>query len=183
MDKEKVRIKNKKYREANKEEIARKKKLYREANKVKIKKRKKLYREANKEKIARYNKKYAPIRNARDRERYQNEPLYKLSMAIKNSIKHSIRNNGYIKSTRSGDILGCSFKEFKKHIESQWEPWMDWDNYGLYSGEEGYGWDLDHIIPQCSAINEGKLLKLNHYTNFQPLCSYINRDIKKDQII
>lgn len=168
MDKEKIRIKNKKYREANKDEIARKKKLY---------------REANKEKIAEYNKKYAPIRNTRDRERYQNEPLYKLSMVIKNTIKHSIRNNGYVKYTRSVDILGCSFKEFKKHIESKWESWMNWDNYGLYNGEEYYGWDLDHIIPQSSAITEDELLMLNRYTNFQPLCSHINRDIKKDQII
>jgi len=29
---------------------------------------------------------------------------------------------------------------------------------------------------------EEDIIKLNHYTNLQPLCSKINRDIKKDKI-
>jgi len=28
---------------------------------------------------------------------------------------------------------------------------------------------------------EEELLKLNHFSNLQPLCSYVNRDIKKDE--
>jgi len=28
---------------------------------------------------------------------------------------------------------------------------------------------------------EEKRVKLNHFSNFQPLCSYINRDVKKDK--
>jgi hypothetical protein len=55
---------------------------------------------------------------------------------------------------------------------------MIWDNYGLYNGTE-YGWDIDHIIPSSSAITEEELLKLNHFSNLQPLCSYFNRDIKR----
>ena len=42
-----------------------------------------------------------------------------------------------------------------------------------------YGWDLDHIIPVSSAKTEEELIKLNLYENFQPLCSKINRDLKK----
>lgn len=57
---------------------------------------------------------------------------------------------------------------------------MTWDNYGLYNGEPNYGWDIDHIIPTTTAFSEEELLKLNHYTNLQPLCSYINRVIKRD---
>ena len=30
--------------------------------------------------------------------------------------------------------------------------------------------------------NEEEILNLNHYTNLQPLCSKINRDIKKDNL-
>jgi hypothetical protein len=60
---------------------------------------------------------------------------------------------------------------------------MNWDNKGLYNGTSNYGWDLDHRIPLSSAVTEEEIIKLNHHTNIQPLCSHYNRDIKKDQII
>lgn len=59
---------------------------------------------------------------------------------------------------------------------------MTWDNYGLYNGKFEFGWDFDHIIPLDSAITEGDVIKLNHYTNFQPLCSYVNRHIKRNKL-
>ena len=59
---------------------------------------------------------------------------------------------------------------------------MSWDNYGKYNGELNFGWDLDHIIPLSSANNIDELIKLNHYTNFQPLCSRVNRHIKSDKL-
>ena len=59
---------------------------------------------------------------------------------------------------------------------------MNWDNRGLYSGEFNYGWDIDHVIPLSSVNTEDEIIKLNHYTNLQPLCSKINRDIKKDNL-
>ena len=57
---------------------------------------------------------------------------------------------------------------------------MSWDNYGKYNGKNSFGWDIDHIIPISSAVNESEVIKLNHFTNLQPLCSKINRDIKRD---
>ena len=59
---------------------------------------------------------------------------------------------------------------------------MTWENRGLYNGELYYGWDIDHKIPLSSATTEDDVIKLNHFTNLQPLCSKINRDIKKDKI-
>ena len=57
---------------------------------------------------------------------------------------------------------------------------MSWENQGLYNGTLYYGWDLDHIIPISSAVTEADIIRLNHYTNFQPLCGFNNRYIKKD---
>ena len=56
---------------------------------------------------------------------------------------------------------------------------MTWKNKGLYNGEFNYGWDIDHIIPLSSAENYEDLVKLNHYSNLRPLCSKVNRDIKR----
>jgi hypothetical protein len=60
---------------------------------------------------------------------------------------------------------------------------MTWDNKG--NPEDGIlepnkTWDIDHIIPLSSCKTEDDVIKLNHYTNLQPLCSYTNRYIKKD---
>jgi hypothetical protein len=68
------------------------------------------------------------------------------------------------------------------HIESKWKDWMNWENYGKYKkGIKNFGWDLDHIIPTSIANTPEEIIKLNHYTNIQPLCSYINRYVKRDK--
>jgi hypothetical protein len=59
---------------------------------------------------------------------------------------------------------------------------MNWENRGLYNGELNYGWDIDHKIPLSTAETEEEIYKLNHYSNLQPLCSKVNRDIKKDKL-
>lgn len=78
--------------------------------------------------------------------------------------------------------MGCNHIDLKKHLESKFENWMTWDNHGKWNGELNYGWDIDHIIPLSSAKTEEDIYKLNHYTNLQPLCSQINRYIKKDTL-
>lgn len=130
------------------------------------------YYKSNKEKINKRKLEYQKIK-------IKNDPLYKLSYSIRRNVSISIKGRGYTKKSKTQEILGCSFQKFKEHIESKFESWMSWDNKGLYNGELNYGWDLDHIIPLSSATTEGEIIKLNHYTNFQPLCSKINRDIKR----
>ncbi len=108
--------------------------------------------------------------------------LYVLTCNIRGLISNIIKYNGYSKKSKTEEILGCSFEFFKKHIESKFKEWMTWENKGLYNGEFSYGWDIDHIIPVSSAENEEELIILNHYTNLQPLCSHINRNIKRNKI-
>ena len=75
-------------------------------------------------------------------------------------------------------IQSVLFEEFKIYLESKFEDWMNWNNYGYFNGELNYGWDIDHINPLNSAQIEEEIIRLNHYTNLQPLCSYTNRHIK-----
>lgn len=79
-------------------------------------------------------------------------------------------------------MIGCSFDELKIHLENKFEHWMTWENYGKYTGKLNDGWDIDHIIPLSSAKTEKELTKLFHHTNLQPLCSYTNRNIKKNKL-
>lgn len=157
---------NKKYREKNKEELREYHKNYELNNKDKRKE----WREKNRDKL---------IENRRiyDKKRRQ-DPLYRMKKNIRNRIYKSIVWVGFKKGSITEEILGCSFNNFKLHLESKFEDWMNWENYGLYNGELNYGWDIDHIRPLCLSENEEDVIKLNHYTNLQPLCSKMNRDIK-----
>jgi hypothetical protein len=129
-----------------------------------------------------YNKNNKDKRNSYLNERRQNDPLFKLITNVRNLIYNSFYYNGYSKNSKTEELLGCSFEELKQHLESKFESWMDWNNRGLYNGELNYGWDIDHVIPLSSVNEESDIIKLNHYTNLQPLCSKINRDIKKDNL-
>ena len=82
---------------------------------------------------------------------------------------------GLSKNKKSIDILGCDIKFFKEYLEVRFTDDMNWSNYGVV-------WDIDHIIPLATATNEYDIIRLNHYTNLQPLDSYVNRFIKRDKI-
>lgn len=115
--------------------------------------------------------------------RKKSDPLYRLTINIRSNVRNSFLSKYWRKDNTTKDIIGCSYEEFRHHIESQFESWMNWDNYGLYTGQEKEGWDIDHIIPISSAKTKEELIKLNHYTNLRPLCSKINRVVKKHKII
>ena len=162
----------KEYYQENKEIIKEKQKLYYQNNQEVIKE----YYQNNKEKVKKYNKEYQKIQR-------QINPLFKLKTDIRNNIRKTLNSSGIKKLTRTEQILGCTFEEFKLYIENKFENWMTWDNKGNWNGipsELNTAWDIDHIIPLSSATNEIELLKLCHYSNLQPLCSYTNRVIKRN---
>jgi hypothetical protein len=171
---EKIKI----YNERNKKNA----KIYYSENIEAISKQKKIYYSNNRDRILNKKKSNRDIINEYVRQRKKTDELYKLLCSIRSTINSSIKTKKFSKKAKTEEMLGCSFEEFKLYIESKFENWMSWENYGLYNGELNYGWDLDHIIPISSAKTEDEVIKLNHFTNFSPLCSYINRVVKKDKI-
>lgn len=150
-------------------------KKYVNNNLKKVNERKKEWVKQNKAKVK--NSKYKYIQK-----KLSSDPLYKLKHSISCGIRLAFKRKGFTKKSRTFQILGCFYDEFKLHLEKQFEPWMNWDNYGLYNGQPEYGWDIDHIIPLKTAKTEEDVIRLNHYTNLQPLCSFYNRDVKKASI-
>jgi hypothetical protein len=149
--------------------------------------------ETVREKVKLFNREYRKIKkdevNDHRRQRYRNkkvDPIYRIATNLRTLIRTSIINQGYKKGKRTQQILGCTFEEFKLHIESQFEPWMSWDNYGNWNGiptERNTSWDIDHKIPSSHATTEEEIYSLNHYSNLQPLCSYFNRYTKSNRFI
>lgn len=192
-NKKKIKQRNVKYREKNKESLKEKRKKYVSENKEKILESAKNYRrkEGLRDKNIEYQKNYRKRnkeslkikRNQYIKSKLEIDPLFKLKKIVKTLICNSLNRTNFLKNNRrTVDIIGCSIDFFKKHLESKFEPWMNWDNKGKYNGKFNYGWDIDHIIPICTAKTEEEVIRLNHYTNLQPLCSKINREIKKNKV-
>lgn len=147
----------------------RKKKYYQE-NKEKIRSRSKEWREKNIDRVkevndANYQKNKERILS-RYKDRLINDPLFKFIQSLKCNIRNSLIRNGYSKKTRTFEILGIEFQEFRLYIESQFVDGMSWDNYGE--------WHLDHRTPISWATTEEEAIKLCHYTNYQPLWAFEN---------
>ena len=158
------------YSVKNKEDIIEKnRKLYIKNAEI-IKAKRKEYALNNKEKIKQYLKKTVESRNKTAREYTKNKrlvnPLFKLSCNIRNLIAISLKNKGYTKKSKTNKYLGCSYDVFKDYLENKFTIGMTWENQGK--------WHLDHIYPVSLAKDEEELIKLNHYTNFQPLWAIDN---------
>jgi 5-methylcytosine-specific restriction endonuclease McrA len=135
----------------------------------------KKYAEENRPELNAYRREY-------EKERVKTDDIYKFKKSIRCLISNSIKNKGFTKKSRVAKILGCSFNEFINYVESKFRTWMNWSNHGKYTGDYNQTWQLDHIIPISSAKSEIEVIELNHYTNFQPICSKINNE-KSNRIL
>lgn len=104
---------------------------------------------------------YRQTRREYVQNRRKNDPLYAFKKSLRSHTQRAF--TAFTKSLTTERLLGCSFEEAKKHIESLWKDGMTWENYGLY------GWHIDHIIPLCSAKSMNEAEMLCHFTNLQPL--------------
>lgn len=97
------------------------------------------------------------------KKRKERDPLFRFKEAIRGLVKNTFHRKSCNKNCKTYNILGCTFEELKIHIEKQFQSGMTWENHGLY------GWHIDHIKPIDLATNKEEVIKLNHYTNLQPL--------------
>jgi len=146
------------------------KKKYYQKYKEKIKERSKRWYKENRKEALDNKKEYAKnnrgIINKSRRNRYYSDVIYKLERNIRGTILKALKRNGYTKKSRTYEIIGCSFEEFKIYIEEQFKEGMHWENHGE--------WHLDHKIPISWADSEDKIYELSKFTNFQPLWSEEN---------
>jgi hypothetical protein len=128
--------------------------------------RNRAYELANSDAVRSRKRNYVNKRRAEDLNfRIASNLRARVSRAIKNSFKHSTLSI----------YLGCTIEELKKHLESQFEPGMTWDNYGQ--------WEIDHIYPLAKAnlVDPMVFVEVCRYTNLQPLWKLDNK-VKKDKV-
>jgi hypothetical protein len=166
--KERERIKNERevrlnrtkiYYEKNKDKVNEYQKKHYQLNKEKYIKKAKDWRDNNKERSSKSISERKKIRKKED-------ILFRLQIKLKTDIYNSLKRQK--RSKKLELIIGLSLEDYKKYIESQFEEWMSWDNWGLHT------WHIDHIIPLCSAKTEEEVYELWHYTNLRPLSAIEN---------
>lgn len=87
-----------------------------------------------------------------------------------NSSFNRVCKGVYKKSNKTENILGCTIPEFIEHLQSLFTEGMTLEN----NGQCKECWHIDHKIPLSTAKTEEEIIKLNHYTNLQPLWSRDN---------
>jgi hypothetical protein len=153
-------------RAANPEKAQEDQRKYQKAN------RKKLQEKANKWKAA--NRELVGAQRKRWHEKRKSDSVYLIGNRIRARMRRAFTRNGFGKESKTEKMLGCSFKQFTKHIESQFADGMCWGNRSE--------WHLDHIIPlSCATTIEG-LERLSHYTNIRPLWAAENI-LKSDNLV
>jgi len=82
--------------------------------------------------------------------RIRENPILRLRKLISRSVNAALKIIG---SSKRGEsilkYLPYTINNLKKHLESQFEPWMNWGNFGAYD-KNRKTWQIDHIIPQVS---------------------------------
>jgi hypothetical protein len=95
------------------------------------------------------------------KKRRTEEPLFRLQYNLRNRITTAFNRKNIVKGSKTENMLGCDWFFLQKYIQNKFTEGMTWENYGE--------WHIDHIKPLALAKTEDELIKLNHYTNLQPL--------------
>jgi hypothetical protein len=100
---------------------------------------------------------------------YKANPHARFILAVRKRISGFMQIKKMTKRNKTFHMLGCTPQELILHIEKQFKPGMNWNNWSVH------GWHLDHIVPLDSGKNQEEVEKLCHYTNLQPLWAKENR--------
>jgi len=178
-NKEQYRSNNQNYIIDNEEEVDAYRKQYRLDNKDKISEYQKEYYQDNKTELDIYSKEYVKERSKRD-------PIFKLRKNISKLVASYLKRQGHRKSGISIlDKIGYTIEQLKNYLESQFEPWMTWDNWGPYNSKtwddndlSTWTWQIDHIIPQTAlpytSMEDDNFKKCWALENLRPLSAKQN---------
>jgi hypothetical protein len=185
IDREKNRLRNRKIRDnmsEDEKEIDREKNRLRKANRTP----EQIEIDSEKNRLKRENRTLEQKQHDKDLKRIWNEnnkehinqyslermkdPTVRMVRNLRRRMIHAVKECQGFKYGKSEELLGCSFDEVRKYLESKFKDGMTWENHGLY------GWHIDHIKPCASfdLTNEIEQRECFHYTNLQPLWAFDN---------
>lgn len=96
---------------------------------------------------------------------------------MSSSIREALK--GHKNNISCWKYLPYSCDDLKIYLESLFEPWMTWDNYGYYQHDKWddndlttWKWNIDHIIPQSDlpylTMEDDNFNKCWEFKNLRP---------------
>lgn len=132
--------------------------------------------DAHKKAVRKYRVEHKEQELQSQRTRYQNNLDMRINRSISGGIWSCIKQNKA--NQHWEDIVDFTFEQLKEHLESQFTPEMNWNNYGKY------GWHIDHIIPKRSlpytSPDDLNFKICWHLNNLRPLWYLENLSRPKD---
>lgn len=103
--------------------------------------------------------------------RMRDDPAFAAKATLRTRVNAALRGfrkrwgGSTTKTGRTVDLIGCSYADLVRHLESKFAPGMNWENRGRA------GWHIDHIRP-CSSFDLSDPEQQRacfHFSNLQPL--------------
>jgi len=132
-----------------------------------IKEKRRQYRICNKQEI-----------NKKTREKSKKDPNFKLRKRLSSEIWKALQKTDSSKEGHSIlEYLPFSIQELKDHLETQFESWMTWENWGACNKSKKT-WQIDHIIPHSEfnyiSMENKEFKECWNLNNLRPLESFKN---------
>lgn len=182
------------YYQSNKSKLIKTSREWYQNNTDKKKDYDKEYNKINKDKKKKYDKNYLLLNKDKINNRIYNyrknrrrtDPVYRLRKSISYSVWYYLNLNNSDKNNESViKYLPYTMLELKNNLESKFESWMTWDNYGSYhisswddSDSSTWKWNIDHIIPQSrllyTSMEDDNFKKCWALDNLRPLSAKQN---------
>jgi hypothetical protein len=117
---------------------------------------------ANPEKYRRFAKEWRERNPDYQKIRFAKHPEAKMAAMLRRRLLKAL--DGEVKSGSTYELLGCTWRHLRLHIESQFDANMTWANHGSY-------WHLDHIVPldAFDLTDPEQQRRACHWKNLQPL--------------
>lgn len=145
---------------------------YRANNRKSLRQKEKEWRKRNPEKARAIDK--------RKRIKYAKNAAVKLRHYVSRAVNFALNRRGSSKQGNSVmKYLPYTIGELKSHLESLFESWMNWENYGIYKAKDWeddniltWRWQIDHIVPQSdlpySSMSDDNFQKCWSLCNLRP---------------
>jgi len=121
----------KEYKWKTKEQYRKWRREYDKKNRKRINRIQKGWRKKNKEHCAKWASDYKKQKRLTD-------PNWQINECMRGAIRKSLKGNKCFKKWK--ELVEYDIETLRKHLESQFDDKMNWNNYGSY-------WHVDHITP------------------------------------